>query len=113
MLGGCLDDQDPNDWDDEECKTAGDLTIPVTNLCSSDSDVSHDDGDDLPATARKDLSATQQVDAFHDSDDDEGGDSEDMDSAAEGPSGEYSQKRGAPVPRGDDRSRRGVKRRKT
>ena len=112
MLGGCLDDQDPNDWDDEECKTAGDLTIPVTNLCSSDSDVSHDDGDDLPATARKDLSATQQVDAFHDSDDDEGGDSEDMDSAAAGPSGEYSQKRGTPVPRGDGRSRRGVKRRK-
>ena len=64
MLGGCLDDQDPNDWDDEECKTAGDLTIPVTNLCSSDSDVSHDDGDDLPATARKDFSATQQVGAY-------------------------------------------------
>ena len=40
MLLGGLDDQDPNDWDDEECKTAGDLTIPVTNLCSSDSDVS-------------------------------------------------------------------------
>ncbi len=49
-----------------------------------DSDMSHDDGDDLPATARKDLSATQQVDTFHDSDDDEGRDSEDMDSAAEG-----------------------------
>ena len=62
-----LDDQDPNDWDNEECKTAGDLTIPVTNLCSSDSDVSHNDGDrdDLPATTRKDLSATQEVDGFH------------------------------------------------
>ena len=42
---------DPNDWDDEECKTAGDLTRPVTNLCSSDSDVSHED---LPATDTKD-----------------------------------------------------------
>ena len=113
MLLGGLDDQDPKDWDDEECKAAGDLTIPVTILCSSDSDASHDDGDDLPATDTKDLSATQQVDACHDSDDDEGGDSEDMDSAAEGPSGGYSQQRGAPVPRGDGRSRRGVKRRKT
>ena len=65
----------------------------------------HDDGDDLPATARKDLSATQEVDALHDSDDDEGGDSEDMDSAAVGPSREYSQKRRGPVPRGDCRSR--------
>ena len=55
---------------------------------------------------------TQEVDSFHDSDDDEGGDSEDMDSAAAGPSGEYSQKRGGPVPRGDGRSRRGGKRRK-
>ena len=55
---------------------------------------------------------TQMVDAFHDSDSDEGGDSEDMDSAAAGPSGEYSQKRGAPVPRGDCRSRRVGKRRK-
>jgi hypothetical protein len=93
MLLGGLDDQNPNDWDDEECKIAGDLTIPVTILCSIDSDVSHDEGDDLPATARKDLCATQEVDAFHNSDDDEGGDSEDMDSAAAGPSGEYSQKR--------------------
>ena len=50
MLLGGFDDQDPNDWDDEECKTAGDVTILVTNLFSSDSDVSHDDGDDLPAT---------------------------------------------------------------
>ena len=112
MLLGGLDDRDPNDWDDEECKTAGDLTIPVTNLCSSDSDVSHDDGDDLPATAAEDLPATQEDDACHDSDRDVGGGSEDMHSAAAGPSGEYSQKRGAPVPRGDGRSRRGGKRRK-
>ena len=112
MLLGGLDDQDPNDWADEECKTAGDLTIPVTNLCSSDSDASHDDGQDLPATATQDLPATQEEDACHDSDDHEGEDSEDMDSAAAGPSGEYSQKRGAPVPRGDGRSRRGGKRRK-
>ena len=74
--------------------------------------MSHDDGDDLPATAAEDLSATQEDDACHDSDDHEGQDSEEMDSAAAGPSGEYSQKRGAPVPRGDGRSRRGVKRRK-
>ena len=112
MLLGGLDDQDPNDWDDEERKTAGDLTIPVTILCWSDSDVSHDDGDDLPAAAAEDLSATQEDDAFHDSDDNEGGDSEDMDSAAAGPSGEYSQKCGGPVPRGDGMSRRGRKRRK-
>ena len=64
MLLGGLYDQDPNDWDDEECKTAGDLTIPVTNLISGDSDVSHDDGDDLPATATQDLPATQDNDAM-------------------------------------------------
>ena len=34
MLPGGLDDQDPNDWDDEECKTAGGLNIPVAMLCS-------------------------------------------------------------------------------
>jgi hypothetical protein len=113
MLLGGLDDQDPNDWDDEACKTAGDLTIPVTYMCSSDNDVSHDDGEDLSATATEDLSATQEDDACHDSDDHEGEDSEDTESAAAGPSGEYSQKRGGPVPRGDGKSRRGGKRRKT
>ena len=77
--------------------TAGHQTKPVTNLRSSDSDVSHDDGDDLPATAAKGLSATQEDDACPDSDDDEGEyDSEDIDIAAAGPSGEYSQKCGAP-----------------
>ena len=81
------------EWDNEERKTAGDLTIPVTYLCSSDSHVSHDDGDDLPAAATEDLSAAQEDDAFHDSDDDEGGDSKDIVSAAAGPNGEYSQKR--------------------
>ena len=64
---GGLDDQDLNDWDNEECKTAGDLTKPVTSLCSSDSDVSLDDGQALPATATQDLSATQEDDACHDS----------------------------------------------
>ena len=38
MLLGGFDDQDPNDWDDEECRTAGDVNIPVPILCSSDSD---------------------------------------------------------------------------
>ena len=33
-----FDDQDPNDWDDEECKTADDVNIPVAILCSSYSD---------------------------------------------------------------------------
>ena len=51
----------------------------------------------MPATAAKDLSATQEDDACPDSDDDEGEyDSEDIDIAAAGPSGEYSQKCGAP-----------------
>ena len=112
MLFGGLDDQDPNDWDNEECTTAGDLIIPVTNLCSSDCDVSHDDGQDLPATSTQDLPATQKDDACHDSDYHEGEDSEEMDGAAVGSSGEYWQKRGGPVPRGDGRSRRGGKRRK-
>ena len=72
--------------------TAGHQTKPVTNLRSSDSDVSHDDGDNLPAAATQDLPATQEDDACHDSDDHEGEDSEDMDRAAAGPSGDYSQK---------------------
>ena len=42
MLLGGLDDQDPNDWDDEECRNAGDLNIPVDILCSSDSDDEQD-----------------------------------------------------------------------
>ena len=65
--------------------------------------MSHDDGDDLPATATQDLSATLEDGACHDSDDDEAEDLEDIDSAAVGPSGEYSQKRRRPVPRGDGR----------
>ena len=92
-------------------KAREDLTIPVTNLCSSDSDVSNDDGD-LPATATEDLSATQEDDACHDSDNHEGQDSKDMDSVGEDPSGEYSQKRGAHVPRGDARSKSRGKRSK-
>ena len=84
---------------------AGDLRTPVANLCSSDSNVSHNDGEDLPATS-EDLPATQEDDACHDSDDHEGEESKDMDRAAVGPSGEYSQKRGASVPREDVRSRR-------
>ena len=48
----------------------------------------HNDGEDLPVTATEDLSAAQEEDACHDSDDHEGEDSEDMDAAA-GPSGEY------------------------
>ena len=74
--------------------------------------MSHDGGDNLPATATQDLSATLEDGACHDSDDEEAEDLEDIDSAAAGPSGEYSQKRGGPVPRGDARSRRGGKRRK-
>ena len=54
----------------------------------------------------------KDLNACHDSDDDEGEDSEEIDSADVGPGGEYSQERGAPVPRGDGRSRRGEKRRK-
>ena len=42
MLLGGFDDQDPNDWDDEECKTAGDVNVPVAILCSSDSDDEQD-----------------------------------------------------------------------
>ena len=45
MLLGGLDDQDPNDWDDEECRTADDVNIPVAILCTSDSD----DKKDLPS----------------------------------------------------------------
>ena len=43
----------------------------------------------------------------HDGDEDDGGDY-----AASSPNGEYSQKRGAHVPRGDGMSRKGGKRRK-
>ena len=74
--------------------------------------MSQDDGQDLPTTATQDLPSTQEEDACHDNDDHEGEDPEVMDSAAAGPSEEYSQKRRAPVPRGDGRSRRGGKRRK-
>ena len=63
--------------------------------------MSQDDGQDLPATATQDLPATQEEDACHDSGDHEGQDSEDIDRAAAGPSGEHSQKRRGPVPRGD------------
>ena len=80
-------------------------------MCSSDSDVSHDDGEGLPTTATEDLPAAQEDDACHDSDDHEGEDSEEMDNAAAGPSGECPQKCGAPVPRGDGRSGGGGKRR--
>ena len=65
MLVGGLDDQDPNDWDDEECKNAGDVNIPVAILCSGDSD----DEQDLPSILSEDGSEEE----------DDGEDSEKLD----------------------------------
>ena len=39
-----FDGQDPNDGDNEECKTADDVNVPVAILCSSN----NDDEEDLP-----------------------------------------------------------------
>ena len=64
------------------------------------------------ATVTQDLPAAKEEDACRDSDDHEGQDSKDMDSVGEDPSGEYSQKRGAHVPRGDARSKSRGKRSK-
>jgi hypothetical protein len=101
MLLGGFDDQDPNDWDDEECRTARDVNIPVAILCSSDSD----DEQDL-SSMTKNTSSTGAVlsvpaatlcssDGSEEEDDEE--DSEEFDSADTGPSGECLTKRGAPV----------------
>jgi len=98
MLLGGLDDQDPNDWDDAECRTADD-----TILCSSDSE----DAEELPSTSTNTVTsstgavlsvpaATMCSSDGGDSEED-GEDSEELDSADAGPSGEYSTKRGAPV----------------
>ena len=98
MLLGGLDDQDPNDWDDAECRTADD-----TILCSSDSE----DAEELPSTSTNTVTsstgavlsvpaATMCSSDGGDSEED-GEDSEELDSADAGPSGECSTKRGAPV----------------
>ena len=101
MLLGGFDDQDPNDWDDEECRTGGDVNIPVPILCSSDSDdeqglssmttKSSSTGADLrvPAAALCSSDGSEE--------EDDGEDSEELDSADTGPSGECLTKRGAPV----------------
>ena len=93
-----LDDQDPNDWDDDECRTADDAI-----LCSSDSE----DAEELPSTSTTTVTsstgavlsvpaATMCSSDGGDSEED-GEDSEELDSADAGPSGECSTKRGAPV----------------
>ena len=103
MLLGGFDDQDPNDWDDEECRTAGDVNIPAAILCSSDSD----DEQDLSSITTKTSSTCADLrvpaailcssDGSEEEDDGEG--SEELDSANTdtGPSGECLTKRGAPV----------------
>ena len=113
MLLGGFDDQDPNDWDDEECRTAGDVNIPAAILCSSDSD----DEQDLSSITTKTSSTCADLrvpaailcssDGSEEEDDRE--DSEELDSADTGPSGECSMKRGARVTRSP---RGGGKRRK-
>ena len=101
MLLGGFDDQDPNDWDDEECRTAGDVNIPVPILCSSDSD----DEQDLSSMTTKSSStgadlrvpAATLCSSDGSEEEDDGEDSEELDSADTGPSGECLTKRGAPV----------------
>ena len=101
MLLGGFDDQDPNDWDDEECRTAGDVNIPVAILCSSDSD----DEQDLSSMTTKTSStgadlrvpAATLCSSDGSEEEDDGEDSEELDSADTGPSGECLTKRGAPV----------------
>ena len=68
MLLGGLGDQDPNDCDDEKCKTAGDLNVHVSTRCSS----GNTDGEDLPATCHAlcvpaaTLCSSEEDDACHD-----------------------------------------------
>ena len=104
MLLGGLDDQDPNDWNDEECKNAGDLNVPVAILCSSDSEYE----EDLPSmtTTTSSTGTVLGVPAAtlcwsdESEEGDDGDDSEELDNADTGTSGECSTKRGAPVHQG-------------
>ena len=101
MLLGGLDDQDPNDWDDEECRTADDVNIPVPILCSSDSE----DAEELPSTrtsstgtgAALSVPAPIMCSSGGGEEEEDGEVSEELDSADTGPSGECWTKRGAPV----------------
>ena len=101
MLLGGFDDQDPNDWDDEECRTAGDVNIPVPILCSSDSDDEQDLSSMTTKTSSTGADLRVPAAALCSSDgseeEDDGEDSEELDSADTGPSGECLTKRGAPV----------------
>ena len=92
MLLGGFDDRDPNDWDDEECKTADDVNVPVAILRSSDSD----DEQDLPSmtTNTSSTGAVLSVPAATlcssdgSEEEDDGEDSKELDSADTGLSGE-------------------------
>ena len=101
MLLGGFDDQDPNDWDDEECRTAGDVNIPVAILCSSDSDDEQGLSSMTTKTSSTGADLRVPVATLCSSDgseeEDDGEDSEELDSADTGPSGECLTKRGAPV----------------
>ena len=112
MLMGGLDDQDPKDWDDEECRTADDLNIPVAILCSSDSDDEEDSSSMTTTTSCTgtvlSVPAPTMCSSEESEEDEDGEDSEELDSTDAGPSGECSMKRGARV----TRSEGGGKRRK-
>ena len=104
MLLGGLDDQDPNAWDDEECKNAGDLNIPVAILRSSDSEYEGDSPSMTTTTSSTGTVLTRVPSAtlcYSDGsrEEDDKDDSEELDNADTGTSGECSTKRGAPVTR--------------
>ena len=101
MLLGGFDDQNPNDWDDEECKTADEVNIPVAVLCSSDSDDEQELSSMTTSTSSTgavlSVPASTLCSSDESEEEDDGEDSEKLDSADKGPSGECLTKRGAPV----------------
>ena len=106
MLLGGLDDQDPNDWDDEECRTDDDLNIPVAIDDEEDSS-SMTTTTSCTGTVLS-VPAPTMCSSEESEEDEDGEDSEELDSTDAGPSGECSMKRGARV----TRSEGGGKRRK-
>ena len=99
MLLGGLDDQDPNDWDDEECRTDDDLNIPVAIDDEEDSS-SMTTTTSCTGTVLS-VPAPTMCSSEESEEDEDGEDSEELDSTDAGPSGECSMKRGARVTRSE------------
>ena len=133
LLGG-LDDQNPNTWDDKQCRTAADLNIPeVVFLSSDDSDIdrevergedgcqsgpAHDPKAPSTACTGTGTGTISSSDSDNESQDSEGNayqgmntgeESQEMNSMTEGPRGDSCQqskkKRAGPANRGSGRGK--------